>query len=112
MKNKEKPNTLLVCVNRRLDQGMASCANRGSEEIAQALERGISERHIDITLEPICCLGHCSEGPNLRLAPCGSFFHDTTLDEVPNILDILETRCGLRSKTDPIPSEKRSSNKV
>ena len=35
------PKTVLVCVNRRFRGNQPSCAQRGSEEIADAIERGV-----------------------------------------------------------------------
>jgi NADH:ubiquinone oxidoreductase subunit E len=92
----KKPKSLIICVNRRLDPGRTSCAARGSEEIAKAIEDGVNERQINIEIERICCLGHCNDGPTMRMAPGGAFFHETGLDDVPQILDDLAARCGLR----------------
>ena len=94
MNEKEKPNTLIVCVNRRLEASGPSCAARGSEEIADALEKGVTERNIDVVIERICCLGHCAEGPTLRLVPGGSFLQGTRLEDVPALLDDLAHRCA------------------
>lgn len=96
MSNTGKPKTLIVCVNRRFEFGKPSCAVRGSEEIATALEKGITERNIDIDIERICCLGHCEQGPTLRLAPGGAFFHEVSLGDVPDILSDLADKCGRR----------------
>ena len=96
MNTPNKPESLLVCINNRFDSGRPSCAFRGSLEILEALKQGIAQRKIDIKIEEICCLGHCSEGPTLRLAPRGKFFHETNLDMVPDILDELARRCGTR----------------
>ena len=82
------PIQLLVCVNRRLTA--VSCAAQGSEEIAAALEQGISERGLAVRLVRIHCFGRCHKGPNLRIV--GKPFHDgVTLDEVADILDELES---------------------
>ncbi len=90
----EKPKSLIVCINRRNSPGRHSCAGRGSEEIVAALERGIAERNIDIAIEPIHCLGRCADGPAMRLAPGGAFILETTLEDVPDILDRLKAICG------------------
>ena len=96
MSNTKQPKTLIVCVNQRFEAGRASCAGRGSLEIAKAIESGITERGIDIEVERLCCLGHCTKGPVMRLAPGGAFFHETKLEDVPGILDDLEAKCGVR----------------
>ena len=96
-----KPKTLIVCVNRRLDPGRPSCAARGSEKNATALEKGISDRGIDIEVERIVCLGHCADGPTMRLAPGGAFFHNTKLEDIPGILDDLELQCARSRQLGP-----------
>ena len=91
-----RPTTLIVCVNRRFQSDKGSCAEKGSENIAAYLEQGIAERQINITLERIRCLGECSHGPAMRLAPGGKFFLHVQTDDVPGLLDELEQLCGHR----------------
>ena len=82
------PIQLLVCVNRRLTA--VSCGAQGSEQIAAALEQGISERGLAVRLVRIHCFGRCHKGPNLRIV--GKPFHDgVTLDDVADILNELES---------------------
>jgi NADH:ubiquinone oxidoreductase subunit E len=88
------PTTIMVCVNRRFRADEASCAKRGSEALAEALEAGIRERRIAIKLERSICMGHCQTGPTVRLAPGGRFFHGPALTQVTEILDELESLCG------------------
>ena len=45
----DKPTTLIVCVNRRFQSDKGSCAEKGSEALADILEQSIRERNIDIT---------------------------------------------------------------
>ena len=90
----------MVCVNRRFRVDEASCGVRGSEKLADALERGISERRINIKLERSICMGHCQTGPTVRLAPGGRFFHGPALDEVEAILDEIQERCGTLELSD------------
>lgn len=85
-----KPTSLLICVNFRAATGKPSCAQRGSRDIADAMEKGVRERKIDIEVERICCFGHCEKGPNMRLAPGGDFIFGAALEDVPQILDRLE----------------------
>lgn len=91
-----KPTTIMVCINRRFRTDEPSCAQRGSERLAELLEQGIQERRIDITLERSICMGHCRTGPTVRLAPGGRFFHGPPVDTVPELLDELESLCGTR----------------
>lgn len=97
------PKVLLVCVNRRFRSDQASCAARGSEAIADALEAGITQRNIRITLERSICMGQCTKGPTVRFAPKGRFNLPTHLSDVPALLDELEALCGLNDNVDGIP---------
>ena len=98
----ERPTKILVCVNRRFQSGEPSCAARGSIEIADAIERGVLERNIDITFERFICFGQCTKGPTVKLAP-GDFILGTTPDMVDGILDRLEAACGTRDGDDGPP---------
>ena len=102
----QRPRTLLICVNLRFGSDKPSCTARGSVAIADALDAGIRTRRIDIESERLRCFGQCPHGPNLRLAPGGSFFHGVEIEDVPSVLDALEKACGTRSETDaekPLP---------
>jgi len=105
---------LLVCINRRFGADQASCAARGSESVADAIERGIAERGLDLPVERICCFGKCQDGPNMRLAPGGEFFMGVGLERVPDVLDALERTCGRTSANESVPlhllGSRRDSN--
>ena len=88
------PHTVLVCVNRRFRGDQPSCAARGSEAVADAIEAGIEERNINVRLERSICMGQCTKGPTVRFAPGGRFNLGTNIDDVPAMLDELETSCG------------------
>jgi len=96
----QPPRTLLICINRRFKASEPSCAARGSLPIAEAIERGIRERHIAIAVERIVCLGQCTKGPTLKLVP-GEFILGTTMAMVPGILDRLQAACGIRADDGP-----------
>jgi len=96
------PTKVLVCVNRRFKGDEPSCAARGSLAIAEAIERGVRERHIDIIAESFICFGQCTKGPTVKLVP-GDFILGTTLDMVPGILDQLEASCGHKPKEEDGP---------
>lgn len=97
-----RPNTLLICINRRFRSGEPSCAARGSLAIADALEQGVRERRIDIEVKRIVCLGQCTKGPTVKMAP-GEFVLGTTLEMVDGILEKLESACGTKPDTDDGP---------
>jgi len=85
---------VLICINRRFRGDQPSCAQRGSEALADAIEAGVTARRIAIRIERIKCLAQCTKGPTVRLAPGGRFILGMTLDDVPAILDELEAACG------------------
>lgn len=99
-----RPKTLLVCVNRRFGAEQASCAGRGSEALADAVERGVADRRIDVTVERICCFGRCQSGPNMRLAPGGAFFSGLAPERIADVLDTLEATCGRREEAADVPA--------
>ncbi len=97
-----KPKYLMVCTNRRYGADDASCAARSSLEMASAIESGVRARGIDIAVERSVCMGQCTKGPTLRLAPGGRFILGKSLDDIDGILDELETLCGLRKDGVPL----------
>lgn len=101
-----RPDTLVVCINRRFRTDAPSCAARGSEAIADALERGIRERGIALRVVRIRCFGACSRGPTMRLAPGGAFLFEVRAEDVPALLDRFEREAG-RSVGEPYPASLR-----
>lgn len=94
--------SVLICINRRFHGDQPSCAARGSEALADALEAGVRDRNIDVKVERIKCLGQCTKGPSVRFAPGGRFHLGTTDADIPVLLDELEAICGTRDE-DPGP---------
>ena len=81
---------ILVCVNRRANPWQPSCAARGGEAIAEALEAAVAARSLPVTITRIHCLGRCDHGPNLRIAPAGPFHHHVRPEDLPGILEDLD----------------------
>jgi NADH:ubiquinone oxidoreductase subunit E len=75
--------TILVCVNRRLGYANPSCAARGSEDLAAALEAAAAGS--GVTVVRLKCFGRCAEGPNVRIEG-GPFFRGASLQDVPRIM--------------------------
>jgi (2Fe-2S) ferredoxin len=97
------PRYLMICTNRRYGAESASCAARSSVDIAQAIETGVSTRRIKIIVERSVCMGQCTKGPTLRLAPGGRFIFGKTIEDVNDVLDELESLCGCHEQdTDPL----------
>ena len=97
------PRTVLVCINRRFRGDQPSCAARGSEAVADAIDAGIEARNIKVKLERSICMGQCTKGPTVRFAPGGRFNLGTNLEDVPNMLDELEALCGIAEDDDGVP---------
>lgn len=92
-----KPKCVMVCVNRRLGADRASCAARGSQDLADALEQGIIARKINVKFERSICMAQCLKGPTVRLAPGGRFILGASLGDVDALLDQFEHLCGVEN---------------
>ena len=77
----------MVCVNRRI--GKPACAGAA---IADALESELRQRQLAIPVERSICLGACEQGPNVRLAPGGRFYHQVG---VAGIAELVDDACKL-----------------
>ena len=97
------PTVVLVCINRRFRGDQPSCAARGSEAVAEALETGVAERNIRVRVERSICMGQCTKGPTVRFAPGGRFNLGTNLEDVSALLDELAELCGHDDTDDGIP---------
>lgn len=75
----------MVCIHER-SPSQPSCANRGGKMLADALEQELESHDSSVNVERVPCLGHCTEGPNVRLAPGGRFFYNVELKQVPEIV--------------------------
>jgi NADH:ubiquinone oxidoreductase subunit E len=82
-------NELLFCTNLRATGGQPSCAGRGSIELANEVENWINEKGLNLTVDRSVCLGHCHEGPNVRIVPGGEFIHEATLAKVISAINKL-----------------------
>jgi NADH:ubiquinone oxidoreductase subunit E len=81
--------TIIVCTNFRPFTTQPSCAQRGSEELADWLEQEISARGLAVKVERSVCLGHCPIGPNVRLLG-KDFYHESTKEKLIPLLESLE----------------------
>ncbi|MEI7840253.1 MAG: (2Fe-2S) ferredoxin domain-containing protein [Methylococcaceae bacterium] len=73
-----------VCTNRRLSTVNPSCGARGSEELLQQLQ--IATHELNISVEEICCLGHCADGMVVKISPSGTFYHHVTELDIPTLI--------------------------
>ena len=81
---------LVVCVNERLGPGQKSCAGSGSRELLQTLRAMLAERQMDYPVVEQVCLGHCYEGPAMRIAPGGPFFTEVGEQDLERIIRELD----------------------
>ena len=77
----------IVCVNRRI--GKPACEGAA---IADVLESELRQRQLAIPVERSICLGACEQGPNVRLAPGGRFYHQVG---VAGIAELVDDACKL-----------------
>lgn len=84
----EVKNKIYVCGNHRA--GGAGCVNRG-KAVLDALMTQASEREDDIQIVKGTCLGHCSEGPNVKIHG-GRIFNEVQVGDVAGILDALKPK--------------------
>jgi len=96
----DKDIRLLVCVNPIGGNKPCCGGDRGSKELAVALERGMKQRGIAAEVERIHCLNRCLKGPAMRIAPGGKFFLEATMDDVASILEEVQAVAGLKGEND------------
>ena len=80
------PVRILVCVNRRLGSVRPSCAEGGGEALLGLIDAALRARGLAIQVERFICFGACDEGPNVRIAPGGRFFHRVGAGDVDAIV--------------------------
>jgi len=86
-----RPVRLVVCVNQRLGIGQRSCAGSGSLELISRLEAKLTEEKMQVPVVRRECLGHCEQGPVMRIAPAGPFFHEIDAGTLDVIIAELKT---------------------
>jgi NADH:ubiquinone oxidoreductase subunit E len=77
---------LFVCTNYRANPNSPSCAARGSKDLLAYVETAMQAEDLDVLVEEIQCMGYCADGPNIRLAPNGEFFHHVEIADIKQIV--------------------------
>lgn len=91
---------LLVCVNPVGSNKPCCGGDRHSEILLKELEVGIDSQRLNARVERIYCLNRCFKGPAMRIAPGGRFFLEVTQDDIPGILDHIQSEAGERPADD------------
>ena len=77
---------ILVCTNHRANPNAPSCHARCSQQVLAQLSFLLKQENIKIAVEEVQCLGHCNNGPNVRLVPNGRFFHNVKSESLKEIV--------------------------
>ncbi|MHC4884936.1 MAG: (2Fe-2S) ferredoxin domain-containing protein [Planctomycetota bacterium] len=82
---------VFVCVNQRPD-GRKSCGHGDNLEVRKQLKEEIKASGLNdrVRISGSLCLGACGEGPNVVIYPQELWFHQTTLKDVPAILETIK----------------------
>lgn len=78
--------SILVCVNQCFGPRKPCCGDAGKSLLNQ-IQQQLEAQSESLAVEPLACFGYCSEGPNVRIAPGGRFFHQCTAADIPAIID-------------------------
>jgi (2Fe-2S) ferredoxin len=96
--------SVLVCTKERVS-GRPSCANRGSEALANLLKIELQQAGWDIPIERILCFGRCQEAPVLRISPGGPFFTEIRAERLNEVVaavaSLTHKRAGSADETAP-----------
>lgn len=82
--------SVVLCIKNRFKLNSRSCAGSGSEAMADELERLLAETGLGIEVKRVKCLGQCEHGPNLRIAPGGRFYHQLSMEDLPEVIAELQ----------------------
>jgi NADH:ubiquinone oxidoreductase subunit E len=65
----------------------SSCFSRGNKEVVMFIREYLKKHHLDdkIIFKGVRCMGHCSEGPNLKINE--SIIEGVTLIKIEGILE-------------------------
>lgn len=77
---------LVVCTMQRYAPNPHSCGNSGGLDIADGLEKAVSEYGLPVGIERIACLSLCQKGPNVQLQPEGKNWHGVSCRDVEEIV--------------------------
>ena len=79
-----------VCVQDRPPGAKPACSQRGSRDIAAALQQGLAgkpELWGSVSVTPSFCLGPCFDGPTVVCYPEGTWYTGVKVEDVPEIIE-------------------------
>jgi NADH:ubiquinone oxidoreductase subunit E len=95
-----------LCVNWRAGDVLPSCGEKGSKELADALEAGLKARDLPYTFRRLHCMGKCHIGPTMKISHGGPFIMGAQDSDVPQILDWLaDTDFEALAAAFPLPAK-------
>ena len=97
----KKPVRLIVCVNQRLGAGQRSCVGSGSLDLIRRIEAMINAEGLEVPISRRECLGHCEQGPTMRIAPAGPFFTEIDEPKLPLIIAELKADIEVQDGSGP-----------
>ena len=90
--------TVFVCTNLRMSGN--SCAGSQSKALLKAMKDRADVRTVEdhpfVSVKESVCMGHCANGPNVKIIG-GDFYHHVKLDEIDAILDDAEKVAASKS---------------
>ncbi len=90
--------TVTVCINDRDERFAPCCGRHGGPQILAALQDAVARGEMDADIQTIRCLGLCEKGPNLRVAPSGSLYHEVAAGDVADLVVSLKRELALTSR--------------
>jgi (2Fe-2S) ferredoxin len=79
---------VLVCLNARPPGNpKGSCAEKGSEDLFDALKSMVKQRGLPVIVNRTNCLKHCSRGVTVAVQPGNVWYAGVTQADLPEIVD-------------------------
>jgi (2Fe-2S) ferredoxin len=82
------PRHLFVCIHLGTS-GRPGCGVRGGVELLHTIR--LAKQPTELRITSSGCLGGCSDGPNAVIYPDGSWYNQLNIDDVPALLEQLNT---------------------
>ena len=99
---------VFVCLNARPPGNpKGSCAEKGSEDLFDALKSMVKERRLPVIVNRTNCLKHCSRGITVAVYPENVWYARVTMADLPEIVEshLVNGRPIERLFTEDIPWE-------